>query len=61
MSTIGEAKKKIIHFYCYTCKDYELKTSPHDDAEDAKSEVPRTLLTSGAGIGCAPRTLRYST
>jgi len=29
MSKIGEAKKKIIHFYRYTCKDYELKTSPH--------------------------------
>jgi hypothetical protein len=21
--------QKILHFYCYTCKDYELKTSPH--------------------------------
>ena len=29
MSKIGKAKKKIIHFYCYTCKAYELKTSPH--------------------------------
>jgi hypothetical protein len=29
MSKIGEAKKKILHFYCYTCKAYELKTSPH--------------------------------
>ncbi len=29
MSKIGEAKKKIIFFYCYICKDYELKTSPH--------------------------------
>jgi hypothetical protein len=29
MSKAGDAAKKIIHFYCYTCKDYELKTSPH--------------------------------
>ena len=29
MSKEGEAKKKIIHFYCYICKEYELKTSPH--------------------------------
>jgi hypothetical protein len=21
--------QKILHFYCYTCKAYELKTSPH--------------------------------
>ena len=21
--------QKILHFYCYKCKDYELKTSPH--------------------------------
>lgn len=29
MSKIGESKKKIIHFYCHTCKAYELKTSSH--------------------------------
>ena len=33
VSKIGEAKKKIIHFYCYICKDYELKTSPHYRAQ----------------------------
>jgi hypothetical protein len=33
MSKIAEAKKKILHFYCYTCKDYELKTSPHYRAQ----------------------------
>jgi hypothetical protein len=21
--------QKILHFYCYRCRDYELKTSPH--------------------------------
>ena len=26
-------KFKIIHFYCYTCKAYELKTSPHYRAQ----------------------------
>jgi len=29
MSKEGERKKKILHFYCHTCKDYELKTSSH--------------------------------
>jgi hypothetical protein len=33
MSKIGEAKKKIIHFYCHTCKDYELKTNPQYGAQ----------------------------
>jgi hypothetical protein len=36
MSKIGEAKKKIIHFFCHTCKDYELKTSPHYRAQKAR-------------------------
>jgi len=25
--------QKIVFFYCYTCKDYELKTSPHYRAQ----------------------------
>jgi len=25
--------QKILHFYCYTCKTYELKTSPHYRAQ----------------------------
>ena len=33
MSKVGDRAKKIIHFYCYTCKDYELKTSPHYGAQ----------------------------
>jgi hypothetical protein len=33
MSKEGEAKKKIIFFYCYTCKAYELKASPHYRAQ----------------------------
>jgi len=36
MSKIGEAKKKIIFFYCYTYKDYELKTSPHFRSQKAR-------------------------
>jgi hypothetical protein len=43
--------QKIIFFYCYTCKEYELKTSPHfrsqkarfarrRKAEKAKAEAP---------------------
>ena len=26
----------IILFYCYTCKDYELKTSPHFRSQKAR-------------------------
>jgi len=33
MSKEGDRAKKIIHFYCYTCKDYELKSSPHYRAQ----------------------------
>jgi len=36
MSKEGEAKKKIVHFYCYICKEYELKTSPHYRAQRAR-------------------------
>jgi hypothetical protein len=25
--------QKILHFYCFKCKDYELKTSPHYRAQ----------------------------
>jgi hypothetical protein len=25
--------QKILHFYCYQCRDYELKTSPHYRAQ----------------------------
>jgi len=32
-SKAGDAVKKILHFYCYTCKDYELKTSPQYRAQ----------------------------
>jgi hypothetical protein len=28
--------QKIIFFYCYTCKDYELKTSPHFRSQKAR-------------------------
>jgi len=28
--------QKIVFFYCYTCKDYELKTSPHYRAQKAR-------------------------
>jgi hypothetical protein len=26
---VTKPAQKILHFYCYQCKDYELKTSPH--------------------------------
>ncbi len=28
--------QKIIFFYCYQCKDYELKTSPHYRSQKAR-------------------------
>ncbi len=29
----GKYAQKILHFYCYTCKACELKTSPHYRAQ----------------------------
>ena len=29
MTLVAKYGQKILHFYCYTCKAYELKTSPH--------------------------------
>jgi hypothetical protein len=26
---MAQEAQKILHFYCFKCKDYELKTSPH--------------------------------
>jgi len=37
MSKIGEAKKKIIHFYCRPCGDYHLKTHPHYRAQQGRA------------------------
>ncbi len=45
--------QKILHFYCYTCKAYELKSSPHyrsqkqrfarrREAEKLKSDSSKT-------------------
>jgi hypothetical protein len=47
MSTIGEAKKKTIHFYCYICKDYELKTSLHFAAQKRKFAARRKAEAEG--------------
>jgi hypothetical protein len=47
MSKEGEAKKKIIHFYCFTCKDYELKTSPHFAAQKRKFAARRKAEAEG--------------
>jgi hypothetical protein len=30
---MAKAAQKILFFYCYTCRDYELKTSPHYRAQ----------------------------
>jgi hypothetical protein len=35
MSKTKDAQK-ILFFYCYTCKDYELKTSPHFRSQKAR-------------------------
>ena len=29
----GKYAQKILHFYCFKCKGYELKTSPHYRAQ----------------------------
>ena len=47
MSKEGEAKKKIIHFYCYTCKAYELKASPHFRAQKARFTRRRKAEAAG--------------
>jgi hypothetical protein len=47
MSKEGDKAKKIIHFYCYTCKDYELKTSPHFRAQKAKFARRRKAEAEG--------------
>jgi hypothetical protein len=33
MSKEGDKAKKVIHFYCYKCRAYELKTSLHYRAQ----------------------------
>ncbi len=30
---MSQYAQKILHFYCFKCKDYELKTSPHYRAQ----------------------------
>ena len=39
--------QKILHFYCYTCKDYELKTSPHFKEQQAKFAARRKAEAEG--------------
>jgi hypothetical protein len=41
MSKIGEAKKKIIHFFCRPCADYHLKTHPHYRAQKRRAAKRR--------------------
>jgi hypothetical protein len=33
MNSMAQYAQKILHFYCFTCKAYELKTSPHYRAQ----------------------------
>ena len=47
MSKEGQAKKQIIHFYCYIRKDYELKTSPHFEEQRRKFEAQRKAEAQG--------------
>jgi hypothetical protein len=49
MSKEGEAKKKIVHFYCYTCKEYELKTNPHYRSQKQRFAKRRKAEKSNAG------------
>ena len=37
----------ILHFYCYICKDYELKTSPHFEEQKRKFAARRKAEAEG--------------
>ncbi len=39
--------QQIIYFYCYICKDYELKTSPHFAAQKQKFAARRKAEAGG--------------
>ena len=39
--------QKIIFFYCYSCKDYELKTSPHFNKQQARFRARRKAEAEG--------------
>jgi hypothetical protein len=39
--------QKIIFFYCYKCKDYELKTSPHYRSQKARFARRRKAEAKG--------------
>jgi hypothetical protein len=47
MSKAGGAARKLIHFCCYTCKEYELKTGPHFRAQKAKFARRRKAEAQG--------------
>jgi len=46
MSKAGDAAKKIL-LYCYTCKEYELKSSPRFRAQRAKFARRRKAEADG--------------
>jgi hypothetical protein len=47
VSKLGDEKKQIIHFYCHTCKAYELKTSPHFRAQKQRFARRRKAEAEG--------------
>jgi hypothetical protein len=47
MSEAGKKAKKVLHFYCYICKDYELKTSSHFLEQKRKFEARRKAEAEG--------------
>ncbi|MGP0086705.1 MAG: hypothetical protein ACLP0B_24260 [Steroidobacteraceae bacterium] len=50
MSKESDAAKEIIHFYCYKCRAYELKSSPHYRAQ--KQRFARRRKAEKAKIEC---------
>jgi hypothetical protein len=38
---VAKYAQPILFFYCYTCKDYELKTSPHYRDQQARFAARR--------------------
>ena len=46
--------QKILHFYCYTCKAYELKTSPHYRSQKRRFAKRRKAEAAAAAVHPVP-------
>jgi hypothetical protein len=53
---MAKPAQKILFFYCYQCKDYELKTSPHYRNQECRfaqhsAEAPAIRCASESEVG----------